>query len=584
MTSKEIRKRFFNFFEERGHVLLPSAPLIPENDSSVLFTTAGMQPFVPYLLGEKHPQGTRLVNVQKVVRTVDIEEIGDDTHHTFFEMLGNWSLGDYFKKEAIRWSYELLTQEFNLDPSRLYITVFEGNEDAPRDDESIEIWKSLGVPEHRIYTLPAENNWWSPGENGPCGPDTEMFYDVTEKGLGDMSKEEFLAADDRQDVVEIWNDVFMEYEKKDGKVIGTLSQKNVDTGAGLERLARVLQGVESNYDTDLFTPIIDVIRRHDMTEDSHAIRVIADHIRTATLLSSEGVTPSNTDQGYILRRLIRRLVMKTTSRNVTEEALKDLINAVISIYEDIYTDLVLKKDDIYSEINKEIESFASTLESGLKEFNKLEGDIAGEEAFTLFASHGFPIELTVELAQEKGVDVDQEGYYTALQEHRAVSREGASKKFKGGLADHSEMSVKYHTATHLLNAALRNVLGDHVLQKGSNITPERLRFDFSHTDKLTDEEKEAVEQWVNEQIQKDLPVGWKEVSLDEARDMEAMGVFDEKYTDTVKVYSIGEGNEAVSKEICGGPHVERTGLLGTFSITKEESSSQGVRRIKAILA
>jgi alanyl-tRNA synthetase len=565
MTSQEIRAKFLAFFEKKGHAIIPSAPLVPENDPSVLFNTAGMQPLVPYLLGQKHPLGKRLANAQKCVRTVDIDDIGDNTHATFFEMLGNWSLGDYFKKEAIEWSYELLTEEFGLDPKRLYITVFAGDENAPRDMEAVEIWKSVGVPENRIYFLPAKNNWWAAGDNGPCGPDSEMFYDVTPNGLGNMTHDEYVAADDRRDVVEIWNDVFMEYEKKDGKVVGKLASKNIDTGSGLERVTMVIQGKDNIYDTDLLKPIVDKIQSLSSSKNQVSERIIADHIRTAVFMISDGVVPSNTDQGYILRRLLRRAIRHADILGMG--SLSQLIDTVISIYKGVYD---LKIND---QISLEEEKFRKTLKDGIKQFEK------GEDPFILFSTYGFPIELTLELAKEKAIEIDLEDFNKKMLAHQDISRAGSQQKFKGGLADTSEQSVRYHTATHLLHYALRKVLGDHVQQKGSNITPERLRFDFAHPTKMTDEEKKKVEDIVNEKIQQAITVENKIMPKEEAVKIGALHFFNEKYPDQVSVYFIGD-----SIEFCGGPHVKNTKELGIFKIAKEEAVSAGVRRIKAVLS
>lgn len=581
MNSDEIRRRFLAFFEKRGHAVIPSAPLVPENDPSVLFTTAGMQPLVPYLLGEPHPAGKRLVNVQKCVRTQDIDEVGDNTHDTFFEMLGNWSLGDYFKEEAIEWSYKLLTDKeegFGLDPARLYVTVFEGDENAPRDTEAFEIWKKY-MPEHRIYFMSAKSNWWSAGDNGPCGPDTEMFYDVTPQGLGNLTKEEYMDADDKQQVVEIWNDVFMEYLKKDGRVIGKLDNKNVDTGAGLERLSMVLQGKDNIFDTDLFSPMMIVLQPYS-SENPHSARIVADHIRTAVFMINDGVTPSNTDRGYILRRLLRRAHIHAEKLHTDPQIRVDLLSIARVMmghqtYKNLYT-----FDSSYTEqiIREEIEKFKKTLGTGLKEFEK------GEDPFVLFTSYGFPFELTKELAAEKGIQIDEKAFQEKFKEHQELSRAGAEQKFKGGLADTSEISVKYHTATHLLHQALREVLGESVSQKGSNITPERLRFDFAFERKMTDEEKKKVEDIVNTYINQSFPVQKVILPKDEAEKTGALHFFGDKYGDSVSVYYIGENLEnAISKEFCGGPHVENTSVLGHFSILKEEAVSAGVRRIKAVL-
>ena len=587
MQSHDIRARFLEFFKKRGHTVLPSASLVPENDPSVLFTTAGMQPLVPYLLGEKHPGGVRLVNAQKCVRTQDIDEVGDNTHDTFFEMLGNWSLGDYFKKDAITWSYEFLTSKeegLGLDPKRLYFTVFEGDDNAPRDTESFEIWKSLGVPEHRIYFRPAKSNWWSPGDNGPCGPDTEMFYDVTGT-LGDLTLDEYLKADDEQKIVEVWNDVFMEYEKKDGKVVGKLKNKNVDTGAGLERLVMVMQGKTNIFETDLFDYIVRHLSALGANTDTRALRIVTDHIRTAVFMVADGVTPSNTDQGYILRRLLRRAIRLSDVLGVKEGTLPTLVDAIAHKYKDVYPNISAQSAHIAQVIREEENKFRTTLSKGIKEFEKLQGPtIAGTESFILFSTYGFPFELTVELAKEKGMSVDESGFRAEMEKHQELSRKGAEGKFKGGLADHSEQSVKYHTATHLLHQALRTVLGTHVAQKGSNITPERLRFDFSHDAKMTDDEKKRVEDLVNEQIKRSLPVSYEDLPIEEAEKRGAIGLFEEKYGDKVRVYTVGQGDNMFSMEFCGGPHVSNTSELGTFKIQKEEACSQGVRRIKAVLS
>lgn len=583
LQSHEIRERFLKFFEKRGHAILPSASLVPENDPSVLFNTAGMQPLVPYLLGEKHPAGVRLANAQKCVRTQDIDEVGDNTHDTFFEMLGNWSLGDYFKEEAIQWSYEFLTSQeegLGLDPKRLYVTVFEGDENAPRDEEALEIWKRY-VPENRIYFMSAHSNWWSPGDNGPCGPDTEMFYDVTEKGLGDLTKEEYMAADDRQDVVEIWNDVFMEYEKKDGKVIGKLKNKNVDTGSGLERIVMAVQNKKNIFDTDLFQPIMTEIKSLSTRFDTRAERIVADHVRTSIFMIGDGVRPSNTDRGYILRRLLRRAVRFADVLGMAPQSLSGLTTVVAEKYAGVYPVLSERREEIALVIAEEEKKFRSTLAKGLKEFDKRlsASALTGKDAFDLFSTYGFPFEMTCELAQEKGIHLDVDEFKAEFKKHQDLSRTASAGKFKGGLADHGEMSIKYHTATHLLQQALREVLGDHVFQRGSNITEERLRFDFSHADKMKPEEIQKTEALVNAKIQEALPVTYEDLSLTEAKTRGAIGLFEEKYGDKVRVYKIGD----FSLEFCGGPHVKNTSELGRFKIAKEEASSAGVRRIKAVL-
>jgi alanyl-tRNA synthetase len=620
MQSNEIRQKYLKFFEKRGHTIIPSASLVPENDPSVLFNTAGMQPLVPYLLGEKHPAGTRLVDVQKCVRTGDIEEVGDNRHLTFFEMLGNWSLGDYFKKESIQWSFEFLTDKVDglgLDINRIYVTVFEGDENAPRDNEAAEIWKKY-LPEGRIYFLPAKNNWWSAGENGPCGPDTEIFYDPNEQAIGDMTHDQFVKADDEGRVVEIWNNVFMEYQKKDGKVVGKLAQHNVDTGMGLERITMVSQKVKTVFDTDLFQSVLFEIKKLAQNYNEKSARVIADHVRAATFLISDGVTPSNTDQGYILRRLLRRAVRCIDQMGLVHENNTDRSN--LAYFSEIivrqnaiaYPNLATEADKIFKEIEAEEEKFRKTLVTGLKEFEKIiigpasgiyDAEISNEEinqqlgkqlenmppkipgiiAFRLFTTFGFPIELTIEIAKEKGMIVDTDGFDREFKKHQELSRAGAEQKFKGGLASTGEQEIKYHTATHLLNAALRQVLGPDVHQKGSNITAERLRFDFSYPEKLSDEQKKKVEDYVNGVIALRLPVTCKEMKVDEAKASGAEGVFTDKYDALVKVYTVGPDDDHYSKEICGGPHVANTGELGRFKIQKEEASSAGVRRIKAVL-
>lgn len=586
MTSAEIRKRFLDFFAKRGHAIIPSASLVPENDPSVLFNTAGMQPLVPYLLGEKHPLGTRLANFQKCVRTVDIDDIGDNTHATFFEMMGNWSLGDYFKKEAINWSYELLTNKeegFGIDPQRLYVTCFEGDENAPRDEESAAIWKEIfekhGVTGERIYFMPAKNNWWQPGPNGPCGPDTEMFYDVTGQLTNGLTKEAYLKADDEQKVVEIWNDVFMEFIKKDDKVVGKLEKKNVDTGSGFERVTMVLQGKTNIFDTDIFAKILGKIDEFTTLQNEKARRIVADHIRTSVMLISDGVIPSNSDQGYILRRLLRRAVRFADVLGMKHGSLFWIAQAAIDTYADIYPQIKAKAEEIKKEIDQEEQKFRKTLDLGLKQFEK------GENPFVLFTSYGFPFELTKELAKEKGISIDEAAFNEEMKKHQNLSRAGSEQKFKGGLGDTSEKSLEYHTATHLLHQALRDVLGNHVSQKGSNITPERLRFDFTHTGKMTDEEKKKVEAIVNEKIQAALPMQVATLSKEDAEKTGALHFFGDKYGETVTVYYVGNNLEsAYSKEFCGGPHVKNTSeLKGTFRIQKEEAVSAGVRRIKAVL-
>lgn len=573
--------------------MIPSASVIPENDPTVLFTTAGMHPLVPYLLGASHPEGKRLTNVQKCIRTGDIDEVGDATHCTFFEMLGNWSLGDYFKKEAIQWSWEFLTSEkwLNIPREKLYVTVFAGDEDAPRDMESFNLWVSMGVPEDHIFFLPKENNWWGPaGQTGPCGPDTEMFIDTGKPKCGpDCSP-----ACNCGKYVEIWNDVFMEYNKTQDGRYEPLGQKNVDTGMGLDRTIAILQGVGSVYDTDLYKGIMDRIAQlaekeyGQDHETTRAYRIVADHIRTSTFIlgDEKGVTPSNVDQGYVLRRLIRRAVRYGMQIGIPEGSTPRIAEAVIDQYGSVYPELEKNRQFIMNELSLEEERFQRTIKQGLKEFDKLIARlgtdakmIAGQDAFRLYDTFGFPIEFTQELAEEKGFKVDIEGFKESFRRHQEISQAGASQRFKGGLADHTEETARLHTATHLLHAALRKVLGDEVAQKGSNITAERLRFDFSFSRKMTPEEIEQVERLVNEAIDKDYEVVCEEMSLEDAKNSGAIGLFDSKYGNRVKVYTIGD----FSKELCGGPHASRTGELGKFKIVKEESSSAGVRRIRAVL-
>jgi len=603
MTSQEIRRRYLDFFAKRGHAVIPSASLVPENDPTVLFNTAGMQPLVPYLLGKEHPLGKRLVNIQKCVRTGDIEEIGDNTHLTFFQMLGNWSLGDYFKKDAITWSYQFLTSKeegLGLDPKRLYVTVFAGNEMTPKDTEAAEIWESVGVPKNRIYFKDASANWWPAVKGkdtwtGPTGPCSEMFYDLTPEGLGDLSPAEYDKADDEQKVVEIWNDVFMEFEKKDGKIVAPLSKKNVDTGAGFERMVAVLQGKNNVYDTDLFAPIMEKIDEFTSKNDTRARRIVADHIRTSVFLLSDGVLPSNTDQGYILRRLLRRAVRFADVLGMKHGSLFWIAETVIEKYGNDYTNLAEKREEIKKEIDAEESRFRKTLERGLKEFNTSvgtakNGEVTEKElppaiAFELFTTYGFPFELIVEEAQARGMTVNKQEFQNRITAHQELSRQGAEKKFKGGLADHSDKVVQYHTATHLLHKALRDVLGEHVGQKGSNITGERLRFDFTHGQKMTDEEKKRVEDIVNTKIKEALPVNSVVLPREEAEKTGALHFFAEKYGEQISIYFIGNDlATAYSKEYCGGPHVGNTNeLKGTFKIQKEEAVSAGVRRIKAVL-
>ncbi len=592
MQSHEIRSLFLEFFKKRGHAILPSAPLVPLNDPSVLFNTAGMQPLVPYLMGEKHPQGSRLASCQKCVRTGDLEDIGDNRHFSFFEMLGNWSLGDYFKDEAIKWSYEFLTSKdegLGLDPARLFVTIFEGDENAPYDQESKAIWMNLnngsGIPEHRIYALPADDNWWSPGDNGPCGPCSEMFYDMDGVFVGQtLSKKQFIEECNKETIIEIWNDVFMEYEKKDGKVIGKLKQKNVDTGAGLERLTAVMQGKKTAYDTDILLTTLNKIK--EISEDLYnekSARIVTDHIRTACMMISDGVLPANKDRGYILRRLLRRAKAKMRqmhSGEYVKEAEGSVFSEIIESFYSVYSSIGYLKslDEVFSVIQDEELKFRKTLESGLKEFEK------GTDPFILATTYGFPIELTEELAQEKGITIDRAKFDAEMKEHQEKSRSSSAGMFKGGLANTNEQTVRLHTAHHLLLKALQEIVSSDIHQKGSNITEERLRIDFNFDRKLTDEEKGKVEARVNEQIQKALSVEKIEMKKEDAEKIGAEMEFGVKYPDMVSVYVIKEGDDTFySKEFCGGPHVTNTKEIGTFKILKEESVAQGVRRIKGVI-
>jgi alanyl-tRNA synthetase len=601
MSGNEIRQRFLDFFKARAHTIIPSAPLIPENDPTVLFNTAGMQPLVPYLMGREHPSGSkRLADSQKCVRTNDIDEVGDNTHLTFFEMLGNWSLGDYFKKDAITWSFEFLTSKeegLGLDPRRLYITVFEGDDVVPRDEETAAIWRGLfaqhGVEGERIYFLGKDANWWpavkkeTDSWTGPTGPCTEMFYDLTGTLVNGMTLEEYKAADDKQQVVEIWNDVFMEYEKKDGVIVGPLSSKNVDTGSGLERITAVVQGKDNVFETDLFAPIFAAIDERKTKDDNRAARIVADHIRSTTFLISDGATPSNTDQGYILRRLIRRAVRYADALGIPAGELKNLTTVVVDAYKSHYTNLETKREDIFNTVAKEEEQFRKTLDKGLKHFAKLPaGNISGRDAYMLFTTYGFPVEFTQEIAASEGRSIDMDEFASEMKTHQEASRKGAEQKFKGGLADHSDIVVQYHTATHLMLAGLRKELGKGIHQAGSNITPERLRFDFTHPDKVESDTLRKVEEFVNTVIAAGASVTTEILDKEAAHaDSTIEGSFWEKYPDKVTVYTItGPDGTVYSRELCGGPHVENTSdIKGMFRIAKEESSSAGVRRIKAVL-
>ncbi len=588
MKAIEIRNKYLDFFKRHGHAVIPSAPLIPENDPSVLFTTAGMQPLVPYLLGEKHPEGTRLTDFQKCLRTNDIDEVGDNRHLTYFEMLGNWSLGDYFKEESIAMSFEFLTKELGIPVEKLSVTCFAGDEDCQRDEVTASCWKKAGIPEDRIYYFGKDDNWWIAGEEGPCGPDTEMFYDTGKPKCSENCNPSCGCGK----YVEIWNNVFMEFFKtKDGKYT-KLKQHNVDTGLGLERMTMLLQGKETPFDTELFKPVMDKLQELAGENDSiESRRIVAEHLRASMMIIQDGGLPSNVDRGYILRRLIRRMVRHLRKLQINLNELEELIDLNIDTLKEMYPELHQNSNKIKSVIIEEKDKFEKTLERGEREFNKIvnrmknEGQdtISGQDLFTLYETYGFPPEVTQDLAREAGLKVDTTEFDKLFKEHQEKSRMGSEQKFKGGLAGTGEQEVRYHTATHLLNAALKVILGKDVHQKGSNITPERMRFDFSCDHKLTDEEKKKVEDLVNEWISRGLDVKCEEMKKDDAIKSGAECMFIEKYPDIVTVYSIGNDKETVSKELCGGPHVKNTSELGHFKIKKEEASSAGVRRIKAIL-
>lgn len=588
MTAQELRTMYVNFFKERGHKEIASASLLPENDPTVLFTTAGMHPLVPYLLGEKHPAGKRLTDVQKCVRTEDIDEVGDDTHCTFFEMLGNWSLGDYFKKESISMSFEFLTKYLNIPVDRLAVTVFEGDELVPADEEAIEIWKSHGLKDEQIYRYGREDNWWGPaGQTGPCGPDTEIFYDIGKPKCGPDCGPSCHCGK----YVEIWNNVFMQFNKEADGSFTELAQKNVDTGMGLERVLTIFNGKTNVYDTELFIPVMtkldDILLKEEKTLSEREKRIICEHMRTITFILGDPmkISPSNTEQGYILRRLIRRIIRLFKKADINTNYLCKLAEILIDQYNQVYPELSDNREFILDQLQKEYTLFSKTLDDGLKKANRYLDNVksgetlSGELAFKLYDTYGFPIEFTAELASERGYQIDMEGFHKRFEEHQEKSRQGAEGKFAGGLADNNEQTARLHTATHLLNGALQKVLGDEVSQRGSNITSERLRFDFSFDRKVTKEELEQVEAIVNEAIQKKIEVILEEMSPEQAYKEGAVGVFSGKYGDIVKVYTI----PGYSKEICGGPHAKNTGELVSFKIKKEEASSAGVRRIKAVI-
>jgi len=586
MKAKELREKYIRFFEERGHKFIPSAPLLPENDPTVLFTTAGMHPLVPFLLGEPHPQGKRLTNFQKCIRTNDIDEVGDPFHLTFFEMLGNWSLGDYFKDQSLRWSYEFLERELGLDMSRLAVTVFEGDQDAPRDDESARTWLSLGIPQERIFYLPKQDNWWGPaGATGPCGPDSEMFFDT-----GKPNHPGCRPGCSCGKWVEIWNNVFMEYQKtSDGKYV-RLEQRNVDTGMGVERTILALQEKKDIFQIETLWPLIVEIERLSgkmYENDSSHFRVIADHLRAATFAVGDGAKPSNVGAGYVTRRLIRRAVRHGRELGIVENFCGDLARVAANLFADVYPELAAQAETIAGVLDGEESNFKRTLERGLRQYGRLvdslkqkgEHLISGKDTFNLFQTFGFPLEMTQELAQEDDLAVDQPGFEEAYRKHREQSHELSGATYKGGLADHAEQTTRLHTATHLMHQALRQVLGPEVHQMGSNITVERLRFDFSYPERLTDEQVAEVERIVNEQIRRDLTVKMEMKTLEEAQKEGALAFFAEKYGEQVKVFTIGD----FSKEVCGGPHVTHTGELGSFKVLKQEAVGQGVRRLKAVV-
>ena len=582
MKAIEIRNKYLKFFERHNHKVIPSAPLIPENDPSVLFTTAGMQPLVPYLLGEKHPEGTRLTDYQKCLRTNDIDEVGDNRHLTYFEMLGNWSLGDYFKEEAIAMSFEFLTKELQIPVEKISVTCFAGDEDCPRDNVTAEYWKKAGIPEDHIYFYGKDDNWWIAGEEGPCGPDTEMFYDTGKEPCSPDCQ----PSCDCGKYVEIWNNVFMEYFKKDGKY-SKLSQQNVDTGMGLERIAFLLQGEKTPFDTEIFKLVMDKLQELAKFDSIESRRIIAEHLRASMMIIADGGRPSNIDRGYVLRRLIRRMTRHLNKIQIDLNTLPELIELNIETLKELYPDLESKKEIIKEVIINEKDKFIKTLNNGEKEFNKVvqriksqgKDTIDSESIFKLYETYGFPPEITKDLANENGLKVNMDEVDELFKKHQEKSKMGSDKKFKGGLSGTGDQEVKYHTATHLLNAALKVTVSKDVHQKGSNITPERMRFDFSCDHKLTDEEKKATEDLVNEWIKADLKVTVEKMNKNDAVESGAECMFIEKYPDEVTVYTIGD----VSKEICGGPHVTNTAKLGHFKIVKEEASSAGVRRIKAIL-
>jgi alanyl-tRNA synthetase len=604
ITSTELRKKYLDFFKSKGHAIIPSASLIPENDPTVLFTTAGMHPLVPYLLGEKHPLGKRLTNVQKCIRTGDIDDVGDNWHLSFFEMLGNWSLGDYFKKEAIEMSFEFLTskQYLGIPIERLSVTCFEGDSDCPKDTEAAGTWENLGVPKSRIHFLPKADNWWGPaGQTGPCGPDTEMFFHVENKQ--EQNTEEFVKLNKQGRFCEIWNDVLMQYNKNAQGVYEEGKQKNIDTGMGVERTVAVLNGYNNAYEIDSLKPILEKVleiagkkgkSQADLNDvDRKSARIITDHIRAAVMIlgDEKGIVPSNVDQGYVLRRFIRRSIRHARLLGINGAFTKEVAKVVVDVMGKVYLEVEKNKERVYSELEKEEEKFSTALENGIKVLEKKlqflgqspNKQLNAKGAFDLYQSYGFPIEMTREMCAEKGFSIDEKGFDELLKQHQDLSRKGAEQKFKGGLADASEATTKLHTATHLLNEALRQIVNPSISQKGANITAERARFDFNADEKLTDEQVKKVEDWVNNAIESEAEVIMEIMSVEEAKKQGAHGVFDSKYGEQVKVYTVKKGDKVFSKEICGGPHVTSTKGMGHFKIAKQEAVAAGIRRVKAIL-
>ena len=595
ISSAELKKLYLDFFQKKGHKLIPSASLIPEHDPSVLFTTAGMHPLVPFLLGEPHPLGKRLCNVQKCLRTDDIDEVGDAWHLSFWEMLGNWSLGDYFKEEAVSMSFEFLTKELKVPVERFSVTCFAGDKDAPRDEETAQIWAKLGMAKNRIHFLPKKDNWWGPaGQTGPCGPDTEMFYHA--KDIQEKSTEEFVRLSNTGPFCEVWNDVLMQYNKTpDGKFV-ELKQKNVDTGMGVERMVAALNGADNAYACDTLAPILDKvisISSAGTAKTNRNARIVTDHMRAAVMVlgDDEGIVPSNVDRGYVLRRLIRRSIRHARIIGIKGEFCTEIAKVIIGVMGDPYPEVRRNSQRIFEELKKEEEKFSLALENGTKilerELQLLAKSnqkvLSAKSAFDLFQSEGFPIEVTAEMCKEKGFSVDQAGFDTLMKAHQELSRKGAEQKFKGGLADHSEETTKLHTATHLLNEALRQVIDPSIHQMGSNITKERLRFDFNYDKKLTDDQIKKIEDWVNNVIKAEADVSFEMMSLEAAKKLGAQGIFEARYESTVKVYTISKGSKVYSREVCGGPHVKNTRELKSFKIIKEEAVAAGVRRIKAVV-